>query len=333
MTIIYAMKKNFCYVTLFVSLFLFGGFTHAQFVPQSVSLSASPSSPSPGDTVTIEAATPLFDKNAALFKWTINGVERTEFSGMGKNTIILGAGKLGSALEVSVIVTRESGPGGNASLSIPVADLALMWYAETHTPKWYRGKALPIENSTIAVVALPNVMIKGSRVDPKKLIYRWSLDDQTNIETGVGKDVFRVKTSAYFKQTLHVNVVIEDTEKHIRKEQNIFLTTFKPRAVVYPYSPLGGIESRQGIGYIFSQGKSLVDFVAEIFNLPLSSPGDVRYNWKVKNAAVTGSAENPQLLTIDLDRESDAQIPLTVTIEDPKRSLPSLFYSLFLVRD
>lgn len=309
-----------------------GLFTHAQFLPKAVSLSATPSSPSPGDTVTIEAATPIFDKNSAVFSWIINGKPRPDISGMGKNIISLSAGKLGTALQVTVTVIRETGQGGQATIAIPIADLALTWFAETHVPKWYKGKALPIENSIISVIAIPSIVIGGARIQPKNLIYKWSLDDEINALTGVGQDVFRIKTSLFPKETYHVNLVIEDTGKRVRKEENIFLTTFSPRAVVYPYSPLGGIEPRHGVGYIFIKNSGLIDFIAEVFNLPISSPRDLQYNWKVKNAGVVGSPENQQLLTLDTESETDAQIPLSVTIEDPKRDLPSLFYSLFLVR-
>lgn len=333
--IIKGMRRFLFYTNIFIVLMIAGvpSVSVAQFLPKAVSLSATPSSPSPGETVAIEAATPTFDKNSAIFSWTINGVSRPDMSGMGKNIISLSAGKLGTALNITVTVTRETGPGGQATLAIPIADLVLTWHTDTHTPLWYKGKALPVENSIISIAAIPSVVIGGSRIQPKNLIYKWSLDDETNVLTGAGEDVFRIKTSPFSKQTYRVNLIVEDSGKRIRKEKNIFLTTFSPRVVVYPYSPLGGVESRQGIGYIFFKKPGLVDFIAETFNLPIASPKDLQYNWKVKNAAVIGSPENPQLLTIDTENETQSQIPLTVTTDDPKRKLPSLFYSLFLVRE
>lgn len=322
---------KFC-ILIFTFLFLSPA-ASAQFLPNAVSLSANPSSPSPGETVTIEAATPTFDRNTAFFSWTINGKARPDLSGIGKNIISLGAGKLGASLNITVNVSRENGPGGQAFLAIPIADIALTWFSETYVPKWYRGKALPIENSIISVIAIPSFIVGESRIPAKNLIYQWSLDDEINALSGVGQDVFRIKTSSFPKQTYHINLIIEDRNKRVRKEKDLFLTTYAPQTVVYPYSPLGGIESRQGIGYIFSKKQGLVDFIAETFNLPITSPKDLQYNWKVKNAAVIGSPENPQLLTLDTLNETESKIPLAVTTRDPKRSLPSLFYSLFLIRE
>ncbi len=329
------MRKQILNIGIIFIFVLWTGIhtTAAQFLPKTVSLSATPQSPSHGETVTIEAATPLFDRNTATFSWTVNGKARPDLSGIGKHIISLGVGGLGTTLNVTVTIVREDGPGGHTTLAIPTADMALTWFAETRIPAWYRGKALPIEDSVIQVIAVPSIIIAGTRIQPKNLIYRWSLDDQTNALVGVGQDVFRIKTSRFSKETYQVNLVVEDKNKRIKKEQDLYLTTFSQRAVIYPFSPLGGIESRQGIGYVFSKKVGLVDFIAEIFNLPLISKKSLQYNWKVKNSSVAGSAENPWLLTLDTERETEAQIPISVTIDDPKRYLPSLFHSLYLVRE
>lgn len=325
------MRRFFLYIIILTTIAGFSPASLAQFFPKAVSLSANPTSPSPGETVAIEALTPLFDKNEGVFAWKVNGIERPDLSGMGKYLISLSAGRLGASMEVSVIITRKNGPGGQASLSIPIVDLALTWVSDTRIPKWYRGKALPIPESIVSVIAIPGVLVNNARIPPKNLIYKWSLDDEINALSGIGQDVFRIKMSPFAKQTYRVNLVVEDTGKKIRKEENIFLTPFSPRMTIYPYSPLGGVEPRQGTGYIFSKKRGLVDFMAETFNMPINSPKDLQYAWKVKNATVVGSPENPELLTLNTGGEQEEQIPLSVTANDPGRKLPSLTNSMFLI--
>ncbi len=317
-------------ILLIVLLFSFHT-TYAQFVPQSVSVVATPSSPSPNDTMSIEAVTPLFDKDTAFFSWTINGKSRQDLSGQGKSVITLIAGKVGSVINASVIATRTNGQGGQASLAILVSDLALTWFAETYIPKWYRGKALPIQNSIIDVIAIPNVAVDGSHIASKNLIFRWTLDDETNLQTGLGKDTFRMQFSQFTKQTYHVHEVLEDVQKKIRKEGDLFINPNSPLVDIYPFSPLDGIASRIGEGVMLSSKRGFLDFIIEPFFLPVASKHDLAYTWSVDQNRVSGAADNPYLLTIDTENETEREILISATAKTKDKSLleVSKTFSLF----
>jgi len=313
-------------------LWLTATVVNAQFLPKAVSLNSLPGSPSPGQTFTVTASTPLFDSATSFFQWTINGVFKKEFSSTGKNSINLTAGPAGSTINVSVIVSKIDGGKDSDSIAIHVSDLNLIWFADTYKPKWYKGKSLPVQNSVVNVVAVPTIILDGSRIDPEDLIYRWGLDDQKNLLTGMGKQVFPVKISRYTKNPIQVKLTVEDIDKRIRKEGFIFLNPLEPLIVIYPFSPLGGVESRNGSGTLISAKRGLLDFVAEPFFFPVSSRRDLSYSWRVENTAVSGVPLNQNFLTVDTVKRTAGAIPISVTIKtsgDPAISISKLI-TLFL---
>lgn len=295
---------------------LSGFFVHAQLVPDALSLAASPSSPSPEETVTVQAATPTFDKNTAFFSWSIDGKTRPDLSGAGKDSVTFIAGTVGSATRVNVDVSRSDGEGNSASLMVMVSDLSLPWFAETYTPKWYAGKALPVASSVVSVVAVPQIILNGRALSPQELIYSWDLDDEEGVVSGIGKEVLRVKMSDLPKTSHHVKVTIEDTGKRIKKEGEIFLVASAPKVVIYPSSPLGGGEWRAAAAVFTASVDKLLDFVAEPFFFSAASKKNLSYGWDVAGAEVFGSPQNPHILTLNTEGFAEGTIPLSVSVDD-----------------
>src|SRR3989338_8051181 len=106
------MRKIITLGVLAAILGLFS-FVQAQIVPEPVSLSVNPAAPSPGEQITIRAATPTFDKNRAVFDWAVSEKSRPDLSGPGKDTINIQAGDLGSLLRVGGFLSSPFGGGGS----------------------------------------------------------------------------------------------------------------------------------------------------------------------------------------------------------------------------
>ena len=247
-------------------------FSLAQFVPDQLVLLSSPESPSPGETVTIQANTPTLDKNRLFFDWVVDGKRRADFSDLGKNSIKLTAGNVGSIIRVTVNVTGADKEVKPASLNINVSDLALTWTAETYVPPWYKGKALPTQNSVVRVAAIPKLVIGGSAVSPENLIYNWSLDDQENIVSGIGLQIFRFRMSDLPRSNHQIEVTVQDNRGIIHKNGRLLLGTVRPQAKIYASSPLGGIEFRSSPLFTFIKLPGLLDFVIEPFFFAAISP-------------------------------------------------------------
>lgn len=307
------MQKIITTGTLVIILSLFS-FVQAQVIPDPVSLSASPASPSPGESVTIRAATPTFDKNSGVFNWAVEGKSRPDLSGLGKDTITLRAGDVGSLLKVEVSVSSPSG-SGETSLTLPVSDLALTWFAQTYVPPWYKGKALPSARSIVNIIAIPQVKLRGAFIRPENLIYHWSLDDEEDIFSGVGEQVFKIKISDLPGTSHAVRVVIEDAGKEFRRAGEFFIVPASPHLEIYRSSPLGGIEFRSAGGAVSSSLRGEIDFAAEPFYFPVQRKSALRFRWEVGGASVLGSVENQSLLSLNTQGSPAGLVSLRALID------------------
>lgn len=313
-TIYHKNKIVFLLALLFLSGIAYT--TRAQdFLPQPLSLKATPQFPSPGDTVTIEAATPTFDKDTIDFQWAIDGRVRKDLSGPGKNSFTYTAGVLGSISDISVTATPASGLAAGASLQVPVEGLTLTWFAETYIPKWYEGKALPIQDSIVDVIAIPEYIINGSTIRPENLIYHWSLNGDDGL-SGIGQQKFRVKLSGLPSLLYRVGVTVEDTNKKINKKEEIILKSFDPKVVIYPATPLGGVEIRRGPDNFTTAVTGLLDFIAEPFYFAVNSKNDLDYKWSVGGNEVQGAPKNQYVLTVDTSGQSGRNFPISVSTRD-----------------
>lgn len=298
-------------------------FAEAQALPAPVSIVASPATPSPGEKVIVTAVTPSFDRHTAYFQWTVDGRARPDLSGAGKNSLELIAGNIGSSQRILVSVSRKSAAagvaGGDAGLTIRVADLTLTFVAETITPKWYKGKALPVSDSVVGVVAIPEFVVDGSRIPAERLIYRWGLDDEQNALSGIGEQVFRIRTSDLPGTSHEVKVRVEDEDGKIKKEDVLYIVPHKPRLAIYNATPLGGTEFRATQSFTGSRG--LFDFIAEPFFFPVSSRGNLQWQWQVGGAPTAGISDTPYMITVDTAGYSEGALPITASARMPESFL------------
>lgn len=328
------MFRRFGQLALLLVIGIFAGLVaSSQFLPGTalVSLAATPPSPSPGETVTIEAFTPTVDKTTATYIWTVNGRFQEDLSGSGKTALTLTAGEVGSAIAVGVIVEQGGIEVGSAFLSIPVSDLALTWSADSLVPRWYKGKALPATESIVNVAAVPAITLGGTTIKPEALVYRWSIGDQRNALSGIGERVLQFRTSDFPKTTHQVRVVVEDQQGRVRKEGQILITTRDPRVALYRVSPLGGVESRNAFVAEYYTKNQILDITAEPFFYPVTSKKALSYKWSIGGVNVEGVPQNPDILTLDLSRLTTTVLPVAVTVDDENILIPPLTKTLSII--
>ena len=218
----------------------------------------------------------------------------------------------------------------DASQTIYTTDLVLTWTAKTYTPKWYKGKALSVPNSTVRIAAIPTFIVDGSIIPPNRLIYTWNVNGNRMLK-GTGKQVFELQTPEQSWDTPIVIVEIKDMEQRVRKEVPIGIVSQQTRAVIYQTLPLGGVEFRRGTPAFPSTAPSIVDLQAEPFFFNTQSKYDLSYQWSVQSTIATSSPKNPFILTLDMQQQPPSDIPVSVIIQSKKDDavpLASYFISI-----
>ena len=288
---------------------------------QPITIVATPSSPSPGQSITVEAQTPTIEPYGANFVWTIDGASRPDISGFGKNTFTYTAAEVGSAKRVSVRVQPTGNTPFSGSQTIYTTDLVLTWTAKTYTPKWYKGKALPVPNSTLRVAAIPTFIIGGSMIPPNRLIYTWNVNGNRMLK-GTGKQVFELQAPEQSWDTPTVILEIKDMEQRVHKEVPIGIVSQRTHAVIYQTLPLGGVEFRRGTSAFPSIAPSIVDLQVEPFFFNTQSKYDLSYQWSVQSTIATSSPQNPFILTLDMQQSPPSDVPISVIIHDKDNAVP-----------
>lgn len=283
------------------------------------SITASPSSPAPGETVALQAITPIFDKDTTFYEWTINGKFRADLSGRGKYSAEATAGPVGSVITVSVRATASDKSVATMSSTIRVSALALVWSADTSIPPWYTGKALASPGSRVTIVAIPEIVIAGRIVDPKNLVYQWGLGDEKQYASGVGKQSIQIRTSQTPQASHWVRVTVEDIGRTVKKEGAIFITNRDPSLSIYRFSSAGGTEYRsaQTVTQI-AKGEALT-LIAEPYFFP-DRKTDILYLWDIGGLKIEGAPENPHILTIQTEALPAARTLVSLLVSSVKNA-------------
>lgn len=301
-----------------------------QLVPP-FALIADPASPSPGQKILITTQTTSFDPNTTNYTWTIDGQPRPDISGLGKNFYSFIAEEVGSSKHLSVRAEPLDEKPTTASLTVYTTDLAMTWTAHTYTPKWYKGKALPIPNTIVRVAAIPTIIIEGITIPANKLIYTWNKNGDRVLQ-GVGKQTLEFQEPEQSWDAPTIVLTVEDINHRVQKEARVMIISQTPHAVIYQSFPLGGIEFRRGASAFPSIQASVVDVQVEPFFFNRESKRDLLYEWSVQGDIASSSPRNPFLLTLDMQQQPPSNVPIYVTVQDkvPDTDLYSPFASSFL---
>ena len=278
-------------------------------------LIATPQSPSPGQKVTITTQATSFDIQRTQYTWTVDGEPRPDASGPGRNSYVFTAAEVGSTKHIDVQAEPMNGRAVTASLIVYTIDIAMTWTADTYTPKWYKGKALPIPQSLIRVAAIPTIIIEGITIPAEKLIYTWEQNGE-RVLYGVGKQIFEFQEPEQAWDTPTIVLTLEDRERRIQKEARVMIVSQIPQAVIYQSFPLGGIEFRRGASAFFPVPPGIIDVQIEPFFFNKQSKYNFSYEWLVQGNPVSGSPKNPFLLTLDTQQQSLNDVSIYATVQD-----------------
>lgn len=143
---------------------------HAQTIAPSLFLSIQPSNPLPGQPVTITAGSTDFNINESSILWKANN--KTVESGVGITSITVTAPEAGNTGVITATVNTTGFDTITATTILRPAMIDLIWEAaDSYTPPFYKGKALPSTNGLIKVSAIP------ASNAPRSMTYTWSKDD------------------------------------------------------------------------------------------------------------------------------------------------------------
>lgn len=233
------------FIRFFVVAFFIGGFTafatplQAQInttsLQQEATLETQPRYPSPNQTVSVTLNDYAFSTNGATIDWYVDNKLIPQAVNQRKINLVTKAA--GEETTVRSVSTLPSGQIIEASTTIIPVKLDLLIEANTLTPSFYPGRAIPTAGSQVRVTAVPFL---SNTTNPQDYSYLWEVGEDV-VDGGSirGKNyaIFRSE----FQRSVPVKVTVFNNSGTLLTSRTINVPISEPELYFYEINPLRGL--------------------------------------------------------------------------------------------
>lgn len=257
----------------------------------SFSISMTPESPRPNETVFLSVSALEFNMDLSTISWSVDGKAAT--AGVGKKNFSVVAPANGKTMKIDVKVVPNIGGTAESSIVIAPAEIDLLWEAtDSYVPPFYKGKALPITQSEVKVVAMPNIKSGGSLKSARSFVYTWQKDGK-NIPNanGLGKSSYKFANQILEKSN-RVSVSASDGASSVASA--VTLDLFSPEIIFYETDRAGLVRYQEAYGVARNVPQSRLSLVAEPYFLSsnFKTNNDIKTVWKLNDQEVKPASKN-----------------------------------------
>lgn len=300
-------------ISLLIPFFASAQFLDPRTIPAELRIVMEPRSPEPGDSVRLRAESDTLDLENAVIIWMVNDAEAAR--GRGLQTHTLTAPALGKETAVEVLVDGAADIA-SAALTFRSVEIDLLWDSDSHTPPFYKGRALPSAGGTLGAEAVVRFKRSdGSYVPPKDITYSWSVDSSPVPSlSGRGKSSARIASPSLFGSK-RISVEARSVDGFFSGNASVVISSVEPSLYLYMNHPLFGILYHRAL----NGGTEITDTEMTFIAVPLYSPvppGDrgLIYEWSVGGSRVETDAEDPdEIILSAANNTQEASIGLSLT--------------------
>ncbi len=280
----------------------------------SVAITFSPESPGPGETVHLTLKATGIDLSASDIEWTAGG--KVIVRGIGRTGTDVQTGILGSETSVHVDVGAPDGNIFSANATIAPAQIDLLMSADSYTPAFYRGRALPSAGSNIVVQATPRFQRGQTLIANADINFTWKRNGEVLANlSGRGKSSAVIPVLHMFgADTIEVSATSADGSRSGSARLSVPLV--EPALELYQDHPLYGILYNRALPASARISESEMGFAAVPFFASVRSPNDtgLSYSWRVNDAPIAAAASSPSSITINAENSTGvAHVEVEVT--------------------
>jgi len=273
-----------------ISLAQFSGTSFQQTNPSSLIL--SPRYPEPNELVKVTLNDYSVNTNGSTIAWFIDGEEQT--AARNNRELSFTAKKLG---EETQIVARTSLPNGTtltAQQTVRPIRLDILVEADSSTPYFYKGRAVPALGGSVQVTALPFI---GEDRDPESFSYKWQVGSK--VEGGgsrFGKNT--ITFAAGFERQTLIFVDVFDTNGILLTSESIYIPLAQPELYFYEVNPLRGLsEIAINKNFIFIGDEIKVRAEPFFIDNALFRNNPFQ-EWKLNSSKISNPSDDQQEITL-----------------------------------
>lgn len=283
--------------------------------PDVISFVISPENPAPKQTVTVTARSYSLDLASATLRWTLDG--KTVLTGVGETAYAFTLRESGVASSLSVTATPAQGSVSSASTKITPTSTDILWQAmDASVPPFYRGKALPTNESKLRFIAMTDIKSKGIRVPSTNLMYTWQHNGTLmKNASGYGKNAFTIQGS-YLDSSNTASVAIETRDTSVKTAGSVRANPVKPFVLWYSADQISGPRFEKALTDGYAIGKGDISIIAAPYFFSPGNPTSSKllYAWTVNGQKIeTPSIPNTLFLRRESDQSGEAVINLSLS--------------------
>lgn len=290
-----------------------GGFFAILFFPSTsyalgaITFTTSPEFPLPQSQVSISASSYAVDLGASDIAWYIDG--KPIKHGIGLATFEFETGEIGKKIVVQMVIPNS--PQGVVKEEIVIIPTItdVLWEADTYTPPFYRGKALPTHRSKVKATVVSSA---GKNVSVSPINFKWTVNRTLGLGSGVHKQSVSIETG-WPKSSLPLKVTGQAVENpDLKIGGQISLPSNSPVVRFYEVTPLQGVRYAKELSNGFvprANTSNKIKVVPYFVSKSDYLSGKVQSTWSIENKKVSGDGFLNQYLTLP---ENENATPQTI---------------------
>lgn len=318
------MQKKYKILIIILAITFMGFFAHAQIRDTDIVLSISPQYPNPNQNVNATLSSHTINLDKANITWSVNSQEMS--GGIGKKSFSFKTGEAGVANVLSAMIDTIEGQSISKTITLSPANVDMLWEAyDAYVPPFYKGKALAPSQGKFKVVAIPNLINQGGKVNINNLSYAWKKDGnvQSN-SSGWGKGSFIFQNS-YLDRDNTVEVKVSDISGGTNASGRITLNTTNPKILFYENDPIFGIrwETALSNGFTISSDGKTLNVEPYFFSPKNINASELTFDWFLNGEKIsTPSPKNILSIKPEAGQSGSATIKIDIN------NVNTLFQSL-----
>lgn len=281
------------------------------FAQSSLSFVVNPQYPKPSESIVISLDSFFVNIQTSLVRWEHEGVILAE--GIGRSQLTF---QTTEDTNISVSVKTQDGATFSQLIPIVVSDVDVLWQANnSYVPPFYKGKALPTEESSvISVVAIPN------RPERDSLLYRFQKNGvDVSGQGGLGKPSFSFSTSI-FDEGNRVSALVQNITGTLSVAGSNVVNYVTPEVVFYERDTRLGTYLQKVVRNNHTVDKKTINIVATPFFLSTTDLEDesLVMEWSVNNR-VTDVPGLKNQISVAIQEGQRGIVPLSFFVKNTNR--------------
>lgn len=313
-----SFKKIACAVIVLAGFFV-GLPSTALAASETVLLTTlTPKTPVPGEPLNIRLKSFIIDLDSSTVTWYIDG--EVVKSGLGATSIDTVASELGTTMKVDVIIIRPDGVRFDKTIKITPIEVDIFWEADTYTPSFYKGKALPTFKSDIRIIAIPRT--KNQRETPISYHYEWLTEYTKTIGAGLGRNTV-VLPGTWPNSSQIVSVTVKSpADESVYGRKDIEIGIVDPEVRFYEYSQIHGLKMNRAFAGSYSTKEDELQVRAIPYFVSASdhTHGSLIYSWYLNNRP-SATPSQPDLVLLSRNNDDAQKVNMTLEVQNPEKIL------------